>query len=120
MKIIIAGSRSFTNYSLLSQHLDHLFSRCDKSQIEIVSGRARGADRLGERYAHEHGIPIKPFPVTSEDWKRIGKKAGHLRNVQMAEYGDALVDFWDGVSPGSRDMIDLAHEHRLRARVIRI
>ena len=119
MKIIIAGSRSFTNYTLLSQKLDHLFSRCTSS-IEIVSGKARGADRLGERYADEHGLKIYPFPVTGSDWKRIGKSAGYRRNKEMAQFADGLVAFWDGRSRGTGHMIDLAREHGLRVRVVRI
>jgi len=119
MKIIIAGSRSFTNYHTLSTHLDHLFSRC-KSSVSIVSGHAQGTDRLGERYADEHKLVVHPFPVTAEDWKRIGKSAGYRRNKEMAQFADALVAFWDGSSRGTSHMIDLAREHGLRVRIVRI
>ena len=120
MKIIIAGSRSFTNYSLLSTHLDHLFKCLDVFQTEIVSGHARGTDQLGERYADEHKLIVHPFPVTAEDWKRIGKSAGYRRNKEMAQFADALVAFWDGSSRGTSHMIDLAREHGLRVHIVRI
>ncbi len=119
MKIIVAGSRSFTDYSFLSTHLDHLFRYC-KTSVEIVSGNARGADRLGERYAMEHGLFIHPFPA---DWRPNGvydKSAGYKRNKKMAQFADALVAFWDSQSRGTRDMIDLAREYGLRVRVVRI
>jgi len=116
MKIIIAGSRSFTNYSLLSTHLDHLFSRCVK-EIEIVSGTARGADQMGEHYARWHAIPVRRFRA---DWDTHGKSAGYRRNKEMAQFADALVAFWDGSSRGTSHMIDLAREHGLRVRIVRI
>jgi hypothetical protein len=86
----------------------------------VISGRAkRGADNLGERFAIERGIPIHPF---SPDWEGLGDMAGHLRNYQMAHQGKAkgVVVLWDGCSPGSRNMYDVAQRMRLkRHRVIR-
>ena len=41
-----------------------------------------------------------------------GKKAGYLRNVDMAEYADALVAFWDGKSKGTGHMIDIVLKRR--------
>ena len=46
MKVIIAGSRGFDDYQKLCKVCDHMFSQ--QSEIEIVSGAARGADLLGE------------------------------------------------------------------------
>lgn len=84
--------------------------------MEIVSGTARGADQLGERYAAERGLSIKRFPA---DWDRDGKSAGYLRNVRMAEYADAAIVFWDGVSKGSKHMVDVAKKKGLPVRVVR-
>jgi hypothetical protein len=116
MQVIVAGSRSFTDYSFLERKLTHLFSRCSDS-IGIVSGTARGADMLGERYAAEHGMRITRFPA---DWDRYKKSAGYRRNVAMAQFADALVAFWDGHSRGTGHMIDLAREYGLRVRVVRV
>ena len=101
MKIIIAGGRTFNDYDLLSKSCDKAFSRL--TEIEIVSGTANGADKLGERYAKEKGYDLKVFPA---DWNKHGKGAGHIRNKQMAEYGDMLIAFWDGESKGTKNMID--------------
>lgn len=93
MKVIIAGSRGITDYAIVERAI-----RESGFQItEVVSGTARGVDRLGERWAAEHGIPVAPFPA---DWK-IGKNAGILRNAQMAEYAEAAIIIWDGSSNGS-------------------
>ena len=75
---------------------------------------ARGADRLGERYAKEHGYKVIYMPA---DWDLYGKSAGFKRNVQMAEYADALVAFWDGVSFGTKHMIETAQKMGLDVRV---
>lgn len=109
-KVIIAGTRSFTDYSLLRQYADFKLSRIEDS-IEIVSGHARGADAMGERYAEEHGYALKLFPA---DWKRYGKRAGIIRNAEMAEYADALIAFWDGKSRGTYNMIEEARSRHLK------
>lgn len=72
---------------------------------EIVSGGARGVDRLGERWAKRQGISLRKFTA---DWAEYGKKAGILRNITMAEYADALIAFWDGRSRGTKHMISEA------------
>ena len=74
MKVIIAGSREFNNYMLLSEKCDLLLSQ--QSKIEIVSGTAKGADKLGERYAQERGYSVKQFPA---DWGKYGKSAGYQK-----------------------------------------
>ena len=53
-KVIVAGGRDFNNYDGLSNSLDYLFKNIN-DDIQVVCGMARGADRLGERYAKEHG-----------------------------------------------------------------
>ena len=66
VKIIIAGSRSFENYPLLEQTRDEFIASLDpKKSVEIVSGGARGADRLGEKYARSRGYALMIFPALS-------------------------------------------------------
>lgn len=113
-KVIIAGSRGFSNYDLLKSKMDYFLSNMT-DKIQIVSGTARGADQLGERYANEKGYSIQRFPA---DWEHEGKSAGYKRNVKMAEYADALVAFWNGSSRGTKHMIDIAQSHKLRIRVV--
>ena len=116
IKIIVAGCRNFNDYERIIKCIDDIIdNHYHNKDIEIVSGRAYGVDRLGERYAVEHNIPIKTFPA---DWKSYGKSAGHIRNYLMAEYADVLIAFWDGESKGTKHMIDLAELHKLKVRVI--
>ena len=113
MKTIIAGSREITDYNIVLNAIEN-----SKFIItEIVSGNARGVDLLGERFAKENNLKVKLFPVTSIDWRVHGKRAGMLRNEKMALYGNALIAIWDGKSPGTKGMIDLARKHGLKVYV---
>lgn len=115
-RVIIAGSRDFSDYNLLREKCDRILSdQKNNHQIVIVSGTARGADRLGEKYAKERGYEVRQYPA---DWDAHGKSAGFIRNREMAKNADALIAFWDGQSKGTKLMIDLAKDHGLAVRVI--
>lgn len=115
-KVIIAGTRDFADYELLREKCDAILSnRRQNSNIVIVSGTARGADRLGERYARERGYQILRFPA---DWDRDGNSAGPIRNAKMADNANALIAFWDGHSRGTKNMIDTAASKGLMVRTI--
>jgi hypothetical protein len=98
MKLIIAGSRTFTDYQFLCQTLAPDHHRI----TQVITGGARGADQLGYRWAWKHTIRHQLFRA---DWERFGKSAGVRRNFQMAQAGDMLLAFWDGRSAGTRHMI---------------
>jgi len=114
MKVIIAGGRSFNNYNLLYTECNNYLNAY--SNIEIVSGCANGADRLGERYALEKEYLITKFPA---QWDTFGKSAGYIRNEEMAKYADILIAFWDGDSKGTKHMINLAEKYKLKVNIIK-
>ena len=115
-KVIIAGGRDFNDYALLCEKCDGLLSHKRQSHsVVIVSGTARGANSLGERYANERNYPIQRFPP---DWNADGKAAGFIRNAQMAKAADALIAFWDGKSKGTANMIEIARKRNLQVRVV--
>lgn len=99
MKIIVAGSRTFTDK-------EKVFAFLDKSKFEItevVSGGANGVDKIGEEWAVSKGIPIKRFlPHYSID---NPKMAPLLRNVDMGNYADGLIAVWLNKSHGTEHMI---------------
>jgi hypothetical protein len=115
IKVIVAGGRDFDDYNLFQRKLIHYFRGLKPEDIEIVSGGASGADRLGERFAEEHDCKLTIFKAY---WKS-GKSAGYRRNVEMAEYADACVCFWDGKSKGTKHMIDIATNKGLHLKVIK-
>ncbi len=115
-RVIIAGTRDFSDYQLLRDKCDVILSsKRQNSNIIVVSGTARGADRLGERYARERGYEIRQFPA---DWLNDEKKAGPIRNAKMADNADALIAFWDGQSRGTKNMIETAKRKGLVIRTI--
>ena len=101
MKTIIAGSREITDFKVIQEAVE----KSAFTVTEVVSGRARGVDKLGEHWASLNEIDITPFPA---DWARYGRGAGFKRNVEMSEYADALIAVWDGKSMGTKHMIDQA------------
>lgn len=116
IRLIIAGGRNFDNYALLQSKLDKMLENIKSHDIEILSGKARGADSLGERYAKDRGLKVVEFPA---NWNRYGKSAGYRRNSEMADYATHCVCFWDGYSRGTEHMINLAENKNLKLRVIR-
>lgn len=113
-RVIIAGGRDFSDYQLLRKKMDILLSEV-ADEIVIVCGMARGADRLGEQYAKAKDFRIDYYPA---NWGKYGKRAGYIRNEQMAQNADALVAFWDGKSRGTKHMIETAQKSGLKIRVI--
>ena len=101
MFVIIAGGRDFNDYGLLQEKCDMFLSQ--QRDVTIISGRAKGADKLGERYACKRNLRLRGMPA---DWETYGKYAGFRRNEEMAKVADALIAFWDGKSKGTKHMID--------------
>lgn len=110
MKTIIAGGRDFNDYNRLKT----IMNSCPHEITEIVCGKARGADTLGERWGIENNIPIKYF---IPDWDGLGKRAGFVRNSEMGDYADMLVAFWDGKSKGTEQMISYARKKGIIVQV---
>ena len=112
--IIIAGCRSFNNYELLKAKCDEIIKKeiPEGYSIRIISGRARGADMLGERYAQERDYKLSMFPAS---WDNYGKVAGIIRNRNMGDYAKKadialLIAFWNFESRGTKDMINYAEK----------
>lgn len=116
---LVVGSRSFQDYSFLKEKLDHFLS--NQSEIVIVSGGARGADTLAEKYAKERKLPVKIFPA---NWEKYGKRAGYIRNDEMHSFLSrqekrGVVAFWDGVSKGTEHNFQLAKRYNNPIRIVR-
>jgi hypothetical protein len=96
MKLAVIGSRSFDDYRILKTTLEPLIEQFKVTTI--VSGGAKGADSLAEKFAKEHGLELNIFPA---DWDKHGKAAGYIRNVDIWNNSDLGVAFWDGESKGT-------------------
>lgn len=110
MKLAVIGSREFNNWELLNEKVSQL------KPTLIVSGGARGADTLGERYADENNIEKLIFPA---DWRKFGKSAGYIRNKNIIESCDEVIAFWDGKSRGTMHSINIAKESGKKVHLVR-
>lgn len=114
MKVIIAGSRSLADMPNPMDIVNDaiVIARYEHRIIigKVICGEAKGADLLGRRWAQEREIPVLSKPA---DWRTHGKRAGVLRNEEMAQEADALIAIWDGKSRGTQDMIRRAKKRRI-------
>lgn len=116
-KILITGSRGYTDYVTFERRVDKYLSNLDKNEIEIVEGDAKGVDDMAREYAIKHNLRYKTFKA---DWDNNGKCAGLLRNEAMAEYCTHAIIFWDGESKGTANIISLIKEHSIPCIKVRV
>ena len=128
IRIIVAGSRNFTDTEYVHAKLDEFISSLqeggnDIDKIVFVSGCCRGVDAAGEAYANLNGYELMRFPA---NWGKYGRGAGPIRNEEMVSYVSTpgvkgyLVAFWDGKSSGTRSVIGLARSHDVEVKIIRV
>jgi hypothetical protein len=120
-RCIIAGSRTITDYHQVVIAANN--SGIVHQITEVICGDCRGVDTLGAEFARQRtecGQPmmVKHFPA---NWSEFGRRAGYLRNVEMAKYAAAdptgegsLILIWDGQSLGSKMMKSIAQQYKLR------
>lgn len=120
--LIIAGPRDYNNKEFVEKKISETINilcrenNLDISEIEIVEGGASGVDFLAKEYASNNGIKCSEFKA---DWKTYGKRAGPMRNQQMAEYGNVLLAFSNG-SRGTSSMIREAMNAHLEVHIVNI
>lgn len=95
MKVAVIGSRNLT--------VNNLEKYLPQGTTEIVSGGARGIDSCAKNYALANGLPLKEF---LPNYKEFGRRAPLLRNLEIIEYADIVLAFWDGQSHGTKFVID--------------
>lgn len=115
MRLAVIGSRTFTDYKKLEEVLDGYALL--NPITEIISGGAKGVDKLAEQYSKARAIPIKVYPA---EWDKYGRSAGYRRNTLIVNNCDQVIAFWDGISKGTLHSITLAEKIGKEITVIRI
>ena len=103
--VLVTGSREMLNYT----YLDSILNRY--SIGGVVHGDALGADTLAQKWAENNDVLTARHPVTEEQWKRIGKSAGVLRNQAMLDQHPTIslvIAFPVRGSRGTADMMNRA------------
>lgn len=111
MRVIIAGSRTITDYSAVCAAVE----QSGFLVTSVLSGMASGVDQLAIRYAREHDLPCAHFPA---DWRQHGRSAGYRRNAEIARNADALVAVHLNNSRGTQHMIDIGRKMGLKVYVV--
>ena len=107
MLTIIAGSRTIES----PEQVFSAIAMAPWKPTAVISGGAAGVDSLGEAWGRQNQIRVVRMAA---DWDRFGKRAGYLRNVEMAAVAEALILIWDGKSKGSGHMKRIAEARGLK------
>ncbi len=113
MRVIIAGGRDYANADFMQSTLDHAYRKWMDKDLMIITGGARGADTLAEKWAVGRGIHTRRFEAR---WDRYGKLAGPFRNQAMAWFSNYVVAFPG--HKGTLNMIATAKANGLKTHVI--
>lgn len=115
MRVLVTGGRDFGNYEVVEYELNRLLcvwlEAGGVGRFVVIHGGATGADSLANKWAEStrdsggYSIKIESHPVSPEDWRKLGKKAGPIRNSRMLDEGkpDICVAFPGG--DGTADMV---------------
>jgi len=105
MNIGIVGGRDFENYDLLKEKLYDFIDIRAVNVDTIVSGGAKGADSLAEKFAEDIGVQVMIF---RPEYEKYGRRAPLERNTLIIKHSDVVFAFWDGKSRGTLDSITKA------------
>lgn len=110
VRVIVCGSRGWHDRQRIADRLADL-----PGDTIVVHGAARGTDRIAEQEAQKAGLLVEPWPAM---WDDFGKRAGLIRNEQMAIMGaDLCIAFWDGRSTGTAHMMEMAAKYGIPIEV---
>ena len=112
MRVLITGSRTWTNAAKVAQALDG-----HPRGTVFIHGAARGADNIADQIARNLGYDVQRYPA---DWRGKGRAAGVIRNLEMLDTSpDKVIAFWDGVSRGTKHTIDEARRRGIQVEIVR-
>lgn len=102
-RVVVTGGREYSDVLTIRVAL----STFDPDEVIIVTGAARGADRIAAQQARRLGFTVEEYPAP---WDIHGKRAGYLRNLQMLSLDDVVCVLAFPGGPGTAMMLELADE----------
>lgn len=115
MRVLVCGGRDFKNAPILNTFLDDFHRKCPITLM--ITGMARGADRLADGWASRNGIARALFPA---NWTGEGRGAGYIRNQRMLKVAQPnLVIAFPG-GKGTGDTVTRAALAEIRTIEVRI
>ena len=109
MKVAVIGSRNL--------QVPDLENYLPPEITEIVSGGAVGVDLSAREYATANGIKLVEF---LPNYKQFGRGAPLKRNLEIINYSDYVLAFWDGVSRGTKYVIDNCKKFEVHLQVVSV
>lgn len=124
-RVIVAGSRTIVDYAFFRRQFIKYLKSLPPGEVEVITGRApHGPDDMAYHFckwdSYEPKPKLKEMPA---DWDEHGKRAGYLRNADMASYaskghnGGRLFSMHDGESKGTLHMNKLARDEELKLKL---
>lgn len=113
MKIAVVGSRSITDYESIEIAVKGLLE--GMGPFTLVTGGARGVDRLAAHAARKLGIPVEEY---KPDYAAHGRRAPLVRNERIVKEANYMLAFWDGESNGTRHVVALARAKGIECEVM--
>lgn len=117
MRLLVCGSREWTDQELLNEVLDQLAHQY-LWDFTLVHGAARGADQMAGEWAKARDVPVDAYPA---EWDRYGNGAGPIRNKLMLDSGlDLVVAFHDDIrrSKGTKHMVGIARQAGVPVKLV--
>ena len=99
MKLLVAGSRNIESFDL-EPYIPNGINM-------IISGGAKGIDKIAEDYADKMNMPKT---IIYPKYEVYGRFAPLKRNEEMVELCDVALIIWDGHSKGTKYTIDYANK----------
>lgn len=115
--VIVCGSRKFYDKHLFHERLLNYLEDFDEPVLFVSGAAHSGADNMIIRWCKKFRYPCLEKPA---DWDKYQKRAGFIRNHEMGDMATHVLSFWDGVSPGTKDMIEYAEYKGLHIKIITI
>lgn len=116
-KLAIVGSRDYNDYNQFKSNVDKSCKEWNIRPSSIISGGAKGADSLAERYAKEKGIKMTVYKA---EWDMFGNAAGILRNIEIITAATHVIAFPSRKGKGTQNSIKLAKKRELPLKVFKI